>query len=209
MDTNGHIRVLIVDDHPVVREGLNAIISSEPGLEVIGEAGNGTAAIESYFRLRPDVMLLDLLLPDLSGVEVIKRICAESSAAQIIVLTSMGGDEEIYRALEGGARGYLFKDMVRKELIQAIRSVYDGRRFVPAQVGARLAENLPRPGLTPREIEVLQLIAAGMRNKEIAYKLSLSEATVNAHIKHILEKLNASDRTHAVTTALRRGFIKL
>jgi two-component system, NarL family, response regulator len=209
MSANGQIRVLIVDDHPVVREGLNAIISSEPGLEVVGEAGDGTGAIESYFRLRPNVMLLDLLLPDLSGVEVIKRICTESSAAQIIVLTSIGGDEEIYRALEGGARGYLFKDMVRKELVQAIRSVHDGRRFIPAQVGARLAENLPRPGLTPREIEVLQLIAAGMRNKEIAYKLALSEATVNAHIKHILEKLNASDRTHAVTTALRRGFIKL
>jgi two-component system NarL family response regulator len=152
---------------------------------------------------------MDLLLPDIGGSQVIQRVCSRSSDTAFIVLTTVAGDEEIYRALEAGARGYLFKDMARKELVQAIRAVHRGQRYIPSQVGTRIAENFPRPDLTSREIEVLQLIAAGLRNKEIAYKLDISEATVNAHVKHNLEKLNAADRTQAVTTALRRGIIRL
>jgi DNA-binding NarL/FixJ family response regulator len=200
---------MIVDDHPVVRDGLNAMLSAEPDISVVGEAGTGGEALTLLNKLRPAVVLMDLLLPDIGGTEVIKRVCSRSSDTAFIVLTSVAGDEEIYRALEAGARGYLFKDMARKELVQAIRAVYKGQRYIPAQVGSRIAENLPRTDLTGRETEVLQLVATGLRNKEIAYRLAISEATANAHIKHILEKLNASDRTQAVTTALRRGIIRL
>jgi len=200
---------MIVDDHPVVRDGLNAMLSAEPDISVVGEAGTGAEALLFINKLRPAVVLMDLLLPDIGGSEVIKRVCSCSSDTAFIVLTTVAGDEEIYRALEAGARGYLFKDMARKELVQAIRTVHRGQRYIPAQVGSRIAENLPRQDLTARETEVLQLIATGMRNKEIAYRLTISEATANAHVKHILEKLNASDRTQAVTTALRRGIIRL
>jgi DNA-binding NarL/FixJ family response regulator len=203
------VRIVVVDDHPVVREGIAAMISAEKELEVVGEASTGADAVKAYFALRPDVMLVDLLLPDLNGTDVIQRICSQAKDARIIVLTTVAGDADIYRAIEMGARGYLFKDMARRDLIHAIRTVHSGQRYIPAQVGAALAENLPRVQLSAREIEVLQLISAGKRNKEIAFDLSLAEATVNAHVKHILEKLNASDRTHAVTTALRRGVIKL
>lgn len=203
------VRVLIVDDHPVVRDGLQAILSTEPNLEIAGEAGSGAEALDRIAALRPDIVLMDLVLPDLPGSEVIRRVCAEQSDIDFIVLTSVAGDDEIYRALDAGARGYLFKDMARKELLQAIRVVKAGERYIPAQVGARLAESFPRHGLSPREIEVLGHVAAGLRNKEIAYKLELSEATVNAHVKRILEKLNVNDRTQAVTTALRRGIIRL
>jgi DNA-binding NarL/FixJ family response regulator len=203
------VRVLIVDDHPVVRDGLNAMLSAESDLVVVGEAATGAEALEMVTKLRPAVVLMDLLLPDMGGTQVIQRVCSRSSDTAFIVLTTVAGDEEIYRALEAGARGYLFKDMARKELVQAIRAVHRGRRYIPSQVGSRIAENLPRPDLTSREVEVLQLISAGMRNKEIAYELKISEATANAHVKHILEKLNAADRTQAVTTALRRGIIRL
>jgi len=201
--------VLVVDDHPVVRDGLNAIISSEPDMQLVGEAGTGIDAVAAYLEVRPAVVLMDLLLPDISGSEAIRRICEKAPNARVIVLTTVAGDEEIYRALEAGARGYLLKDMVRRELIHAIREVAAGRRYVPAEVGARIAESLPRPDVTSREIEVLQLIASGLKNKEVAFRLGVSEATVNAHVKHILAKLNASDRTHAVTIALRRGIIRL
>jgi len=203
------VSVVIVDDHPVVRDGLCAMISAEADIEVAAEAGTGAEALAIIQKLRPAVVLMDLLLPDIGGSEVIKRVCSASSDTAFIVLTTVAGDEEIYRALEAGARGYLFKDMARKELIHAIRAVAKGQRYIPAQVGSRIAENLPRPGLTAREIDVLQSVATGLRNKEIAFELGISEATVNAHIKHILEKLGASDRTHAVTTALRRGIIRL
>jgi len=209
MAVKGPITVLVVDDHPVVRDGLNAIISSETDMQVVGDVGTAAEAVTAYFRLRPAVVLMDLLLPDFSGSEAIRRICEKSANAQIIVLTTADGDAEIYRALEAGARGYLLKDMVRRELIQAIREVSGGRRYIPAQVGARIAENYPRPDITSREVEVLQLIAAGFRNKEVAFRLGVSEATINAHIKHILAKLNATDRTHAVIIALRRGIIRL
>jgi DNA-binding NarL/FixJ family response regulator len=203
------LSVVVVDDHPVVRHGLCAMISAEEDIQVVAEVGTGAEALAIIPKLRPAVVLMDLLLPDIGGTEVIQGVCSRSSDTAFLVLTTVAGDEEIYRALEAGARGYLFKDMARKELIQAIRAVAKGRRYIPAQVGTRIAENLPRPGLTAREIEVLQFIAAGRRNKEIAYQISVSEATVNAHVKHILEKLNASDRTQAVTTALRRGIIRL
>jgi len=200
---------VIVDDHPVVRDGLCAMVSAEADIQVVAEVGTGAEALAIIPKLRPRVVLMDLLLPDIGGSEVIKRICSNSSDTAFIVLTTVVGDEEIYRAIEAGARGYLFKDMARKELIHAIRAVARGQRYIPAQVGSRIAENLPRPGLTAREIEVLQSVAAGLKNKEIAYHLGVSEATINAHVKHILEKLNASDRTQAVTKALRRGIIRL
>jgi DNA-binding NarL/FixJ family response regulator len=203
------VSVVIVDDHPVVRDGLCAMISAEADLHIAAEVGTGAEALAIIPKVRPAVVLMDLLLPDIGGSEVIKRVCSTSSDTAFIVLTTVAGDEEIYRALEAGARGYLFKDMARKELIHAIRAVAKGQRYIPAEVGSRIAESLPRTGLTTREIEVLQCIAAGLRNKEVAYQLGVSEATVNAHVKHILEKLNVSDRTHAVTTALRRGIIRL
>jgi DNA-binding NarL/FixJ family response regulator len=203
------VTVVIVDDHPVVRDGLSAMISAQEDLQVVGEASTGAEALAIIPELRPSVVSMDLLLPDMSGSEVIRKICERASDTAFIVLTTVAGDEEIYRAIEAGERGYLFKDMARKELIQAIRAVAKGQRYIPATVGSRIAENLPRPGLTDREIHVLQYVASGLRNKEIAYQLGISEATINAHIKHILEKLHASDRTHAVTTALRRGIIRL
>jgi len=203
------VTVVIVDDHPVVRDGLCAMISAEASIQVVAEAGTGAEALDIIPKLRPTVVLMDLLLPDIGGSEVIRRLCSGSSDTAFLVLTTVGGDEDIYRAIEAGARGYLFKDMARKELIHAISAVAKGQRYIPGPVGSRIAENLPRPGLSLREVEVLQSVAAGLRNKEIAYQLGISEATVNAHVKHILEKLNASDRTHAVTTALRRGIIRL
>ena len=203
------VTVMIVDDHPVVRDGLNAMLSTEADIQVVGEAGTGEAALAFLAHEHPSVVLMDLLLPDIGGAEVIRRACSARSDTSFIVLTTVAGDEEIYRALEAGARGYLFKDMARKELIQAIRTVHRGQRYIPAQVGSRIAEYLPRLDVSPREIEVLQLVAAGLRNKEIAYRISVSEATVNSHVKHILEKLNATDRTQAVTIALRRGIIRL
>lgn len=203
------VSVLIVDDHPVVREGLCAMIAAEADMQVVGDVGTGGEALAIIPKLRPMVVLMDLLLPDMHGSEVIKRVCSRGSDTAFIALTSLVGDEEIYRVIEAGARGYMFKDMARKELVQAIRAVAKGRRYMPAQVGIAIAENLPRPGLSDREIEVLQHVAAGRRNKEIAHQLGISEATINAHVKHILEKLHASDRTQAVTTALRRGIIRL
>jgi len=185
------------------------MISAEPDIHVAAEVGSGNEALAVIPKLRPAVVVMDLLLPDVNGAEVIRRLCNVSSDTAFIVLTTVAGDEEIYRALEAGARGYLFKDMARKELINAIRAVAKGQRYIPAQVGSRIAENLPRPGLTAREVDVLQYVAAGMRNKEIAFQLGVSEATINAHVKHILEKLGASDRTHAVTIALKRGIIRL
>jgi DNA-binding NarL/FixJ family response regulator len=185
------------------------MISAEADLQVVGEAGTGAEALEIIPRLRPMVVLMDLLLPDMIGSEAIQKICSLSSDIGFIVLTTMVGDEDIYRAIEAGARGYLFKDMARKELVNAIRVVASGKRYIPAQVGSKIAENLPRTGLSSREIQVLQSVAAGLRNKEIAHRLGVSEATANTHIKHILEKLNASDRTQAVLTALRRGIIRL
>jgi len=209
MNPSKVISVMIVDDHPVVRDGLNSIVSMEPDLKVVGEAGTGEESLRLIRSVRPNVVVMDLMLPDMSGSDVIRQISSEGSDIVFIVLTSVAADEEIYRSLEAGARGYLFKDMAGRELMQAIRAVHSGQRYVPPQVGVRLAESFPRHGLSPREIEILEHVAAGLRNKEIAYKLEVSENTVNAHVKHILEKLHVSDRTHAVTSALKRGIIRL
>lgn len=203
------ITIVIVDDHPVVRDGLNAMISAESDMAVVGEVGTGTEALTLFKSLRPSVVLMDLVLPDIRGDEVIRQVCTNQSDINFIVITTLAGDEEIYRALEAGARGYLFKDMVRKELVQAIRVVHRGQRYIPPLVGSAIAQALPRSDLTSREIQVLEFVAAGMRNKEIAHQINVSEATVNAHVKHILQKLNAADRTHAVTKALKRGIIRL
>jgi DNA-binding NarL/FixJ family response regulator len=203
------VTVVVVDDHPVVREGLCAMVSADPEIQIVAEVGSGAEALTVIQQLRPMVVLMDLLLPDIHGWEVIKRVCAGSSDTAFLVLTTLVGDEEIYRAIEAGARGYLFKDMARKELVFAIHAVASGKRYIPPEVGTRLAESLPRTALTTREVDVLQAIAAGLRNKEISHHLGISESTINAHVKHILEKLHASDRTQAVTTALRRGIIRL
>lgn len=193
----------------MVRDGLCAMIEAEPDFTLAGETGSGKEALELISAVRPMVVVVDLVLPDMPGTEIIRQVHAKSTETAFVVLTSLVGDEEIYRALEAGARGYLFKDMARKELAHAIRMVAQGKRFIPAEVGSVIAENFPRPGLSAREVEVLEFIAAGMRNKEIAGRLGVTETTVSAHMKHILEKLNAFDRTSAIMTALRRGIIRL
>ncbi|MBC7925527.1 MAG: response regulator transcription factor [Bryobacteraceae bacterium] len=203
------IRVMIVDDHPVVREGLQAMLSAEPDIDVVGEAGTAAEAIARFQSLRPKIVVMDLMLPDRPGSEAIADICAQSPDTFIVVLTSLGGDAEIYRALDAGVRAYLFKETARAELVRAIRAVNAGNQYIPAQVGLRLAEHLPRIQLTGRELEVLKRVALGRRNKEIAFELDVSDATVAAHVKHILKKLDVNDRTEAVTVALKRGLITL
>lgn len=201
------LSVAIVDDHPVVREGIRAILSVECDISVVGEGATGQSAIRLFQDLRPDLILMDLLLPDMRGCEVIQAITEKSSDVSVLVMTSLGGEEEIHGALEAGARGYLFKDTASTELVKAIRAVHAGRRYIPNTVGEKLAE--PRLRLSSRELEVLRMISAGRKNKEVAHILDISEATVNSHVKHVLEKLGANDRTDAVMIALRRGLIHL
>ncbi len=209
MTGNTTIRVLTVDDHELVRKGIAAILSAEPGFELVAEAGNGEQAVQLFREHRPDVTLMDLRLPDKSGVEAIKEIRSEFSDARIIVLTSYDGDQDIYRALEAGVRGYLLKEMVHAEVLRAIRAVHSGKRFIPTEVSQQLNGFFPELALTPREVEVLSLIARGFGNKEVADVLGTAAGTVKAHVQSILSKLGASDRTHAVTIALRRGIIHL
>ena len=203
------IRVLCVDDHPIVREGLLAIIATQPDIESVGEAGDGQGAIAQYRKLKPDVVVMDLRMPAMGGVEATIQIRKEFPTARIIVLTTYEGDEDIYRALQAGAQGYLLKDSVRKELLQTIREVSAGQRHISPAMAARLAEHTPHVGLSPRELEVVQLIAQGLRNKEIGAKLDIAEDTVKIHIKNIFGKLEVIDRTQAVVAASQRGFIQL
>ncbi len=201
--------ILTVDDHPLMRAGLAAVLDSEPDLEVIAEAANGEEAIEQYVRHRPDLVLMDLRMPVMGGVAATHAIIAEDPNARIIVLTTFDGDEDIHRALEAGARGYLLKDMLRTEVVNAVRTVQRGRRIIPAPVAARLAEHTPRIELTPRELEVLTFVARGLSNNDIAAAIGRTEGTVKVHVRNILQKLNAHDRTGAVTIALQRGFLHL
>lgn len=203
------IRVLCVDDHPIVRDGLTAIINLQPDMTLAGSAATGGEALERFFELRPDVALVDLRLPDMSGFELIKKIRDRSPNARIIVLSSHEGDIDIQRALEAGALGYVAKGMVRDELLEIIRSVHAGKRRLPAAVAQKLAEHMGDEPISPRELEVLSLMAAGRRNKEIASELSIAEDTVKMHVRNVLSKLQVNDRTEAVTIALRRGIIHL
>jgi two-component system, NarL family, response regulator len=203
------IRVLSVDDHELVRKGISAILAAEPGFEIVAEASSGQQAVRLFREHRPDVTLMDLRLPDESGVEATRQIRSEFPEARIIVLTSYDGDQDIYRALEAGVRGYLLKEMVHTEVLRAIRVVHSGKRFIPAEVSQHLSGFFPELALTPREVEVLSLIARGFGNKEVADVLGTAPGTVKAHVQSILSKLGASDRTHAVTIALRRGIIHL
>jgi len=209
MKDSRKIRVLCVDDHPVVRDGIAAIINLQPDMMLAGAAATGGEALERFFELRPDVAVVDLQLPDMSGFELIKKIKDKSPNAHIIVLSSHEGDVDIQRALEAGAQGYVAKGIVREELLETIRYVHAGKRRLPAAVAQKLAEHMTDEPISTRELEVLSHMAAGKRNKEIASELSIAEDTVKMHVRNILSKLQVNDRTEAVTIALRRGIIHL
>jgi DNA-binding NarL/FixJ family response regulator len=203
------IRVFTVDDHPLLREGIAAVINNEPDMLISGQASNGREAIQQFREQRPDVTLMDLRLPDISGIDTMIAIRNEFSDARIVMLTTFEGDVDIRRALAAGARGYILKDLPPRDLVDVVRQVHVGKKHIPAQVAAQLAEHFSDEALTEREREVLQLVAGGNRNRDIAERLFISEETVKVHIKHIMEKLDASDRTEAVTVAVRRGIIQL
>jgi DNA-binding NarL/FixJ family response regulator len=204
-----HIRILSVEDHPVFRQGLATILETEADMLLVAQAANGVEAIAEFRRHKPDVTLMDLRLPGANGTDILIAIRGEFPDARIIMLSSSDSDGEIQRALRSGASGYVLKSMAQDELLAVIRSVHAGKRHVPAEVAALLAEHLGEEDLTPRELQVLQLIRDGSKNKQIADQLSISENTVNFHIKNIVDKLGANDRTHAVTIALRRGLLQI
>jgi DNA-binding NarL/FixJ family response regulator len=209
MNASPKIRVLAVDDHPLLREGIAAMINSQPDMILVDEASNGADAIQKFRDHHPDVTLMDLRLPDISGIDAMIAIRTESPQARIVILTTFEGDVEIQRALEAGARGYLLKSMPPKELIEVVRQVHAGKKRVPAEVAAQLAEHISDEALTPREVQVLHHVTGGNRNRDIAERLFISEETVKVHVKHIMEKLGASDRTQAIAIAVRRGIIRL
>jgi DNA-binding NarL/FixJ family response regulator len=202
------IRVLTVDDHPLLREGITAIINSQPDMSLVAQACTGSEGVQKFREHRPDVTLMDLRLPDMSGIDSLIAIRTEFSEARIVMLTTFDGDVEIQRSLEAGARGYILKSMPPKELVEVIRQVHLGKKRIPAEVAAHLAEHMSDEDLTAREIEVLRHIGGGNRNRDIAERLFISEETVKVHIKHIMEKLGATDRTQAVAIAVRRGIIQ-
>jgi len=209
LDQTSHIRILSADDHDLVRKGIAAILANEPDLQLVAEASTGADAIRLHRQHLPDVTLMDLRLPDRSGIEATREIRNETPNAKIIALTSYDGDQDIYRALEAGVRGYLLKEMVYAEVVRAIRAVHSGKRFIPVEVSQQLNGFFPEVALTPREVEVLSLVARGFGNKEIGDVLGTAAGTVKMQLQSILSKLGAKDRTHAVTIALRRGIIHL
>lgn len=209
MSEQARIRVLSVDDHPLLRQGIAVIINSQPDMLLVAEASSGGDALHKFREHQPDVTLMDLRLPDVSGIDTMIAIRTEFSDARIIMLTTFEGDVEVQRALEAGARGYMLKSMPPKDLVEVIRQVHVGKKRVPAELAAQLAEHLSDEALTEREVDVLRHVAGGNRNRDIAERLFISEETVKVHVKHIMEKLGANDRTQAVAIAVRRGIIQL
>ena len=203
------IRLLCVDDHPLLREGIAAVIEPQADMVLVAQASNGAEALEEFRRHRPDIALMDLRLPGTNGIDTLIAIRGEFPRARVIILTTSDGDGDIQRALRSGASGYILKSMPKNEMLSVIRSVHTGNRHVPPEVAARLAEHLGEEDLTDRELEVLRLIRDGYRNKQIADQLAIAETTVNFHIKNLVDKLGANDRTHAVTIALRRGLLQV
>jgi two-component system NarL family response regulator len=203
------IRIMVVDDHPIVREGFGGMIATEPDMCVVAEASSGEDAIRLFRTHRPDVTLLDLRMPGMDGVETMRAILQEFPRGRIIVLTTYDGDEDIYRALQGGAWAYLLKDMLIDEILAAIRAVHSGHRRIPAAVGKRLAERISGTALSARELDVLQLLGQGKSNRDVADRLAITEATVKGHVTNILSKLGVTDRTQAVLIALKRGLVHL
>ena len=203
------IQVLIADDHVMVAQGLTILLESQSDIRVIGRASNGREAIDLFRQHQPDIVLMDLRMPEMSGVEATIAICAEFKQARIIVLTTYDGDEDIYRGLRAGAKGYLLKDAEAQELLSAIRAVHAGQQYIPPAVGAKLVEHMGIPELSNRELEVLNLMARGKNNQEISAELSISESTVKFHTKNIMSKLRANDRSQAIITALKRGVITI
>ncbi|WP_414755267.1 response regulator [Anabaena sp. CCY 9910] len=209
MSQSATIRVLLVDDHAIVRQGLAAMIENEPDMIVVGQAGDGQEAIACYRQLQPDITLMDLRMPHMSGVNATIAICAEFTHARIIVLTTYDGDEDIYRALRAGAKGYLLKDAEPEALLNAIHIVHSGQQYIPSEVAAKLVQRMNNPELSAREREVIHLMVDGLSNHDIGVALNITESTVKFHVNRILSKLGVSDRTQAVVTALKRGLAKL
>lgn len=200
---------MCVDDHPLMREGIGAVIRSQPDMTLVVEASNGAEAVEAFRKHRPDLTLMDLRLPDMSGIDALVAIRAEFPDARVIMLTTFEGDVEMRRALQAGARSYLLKSTPADELLGTVREVHDGRKRIPAEIAAKIAEHISEIPLTRREIEILQEMAGGHRNREIGERLFIAEETVKVHVKHLMEKLGAKDRTDAVAIGVRRGIIRL
>jgi two-component system, NarL family, response regulator len=203
------IRILIADDHPILGQALTMFLECEPDMTVVGHAGDGREALELFRQHQPDVALMDLRMPKIEGADAIAAICAKFKHARIVVLTTYDGDEDIYRGLRAGAKGYLLKRAEPKELLDAIRTVHQGKKYIPPSIAAKLAERIGSPELSDRELEVLRLIAKGKNNQQISNDLNIAESTVRFHANNIFGKLNVSDRTQALVTALNRGIVRL